>query len=257
MCGIALVVERNGAGVDPDRLAGMTAALAARGPDDEAFVLGEWATGAADCLGGAATDAAVPLPSLAEAQRPSRWSIGLGVRRLAIRDPHPRARQPMRGDRGLWLAFNGELYNADAIRDALRGDGPRVPHRGRHRGVPRGVGGVGAGRAHAAERDVGLRGLGRAAPPAVVRARSARHQAALPGPHVVRRARGLDAAARSSPDSARARRPTPPAIAEYLATGLLDHAAPTCFSGIARIGAGCLVEIDDAGVVERRWAAGA
>ena len=51
-------------------------------------------------------------------------------------------------------------------------------------------------------------------------------------------------------------RPSPhaAAIAEYLATGLLDHAAPTCFSGIARIGAGCLVEIDDAGVVERRWA---
>ena len=123
MCGIALVVDRTGAGVDPGRLASMTAALAARGPDDEAFVLGEWATGAADCLGGAATDPAAPLPSLAEARGERRWSIGLGVRRLAIRDPGPRARQPMCGRRGLWLAFNGELYNADTIRDELRGAG--------------------------------------------------------------------------------------------------------------------------------------
>jgi asparagine synthase (glutamine-hydrolysing) len=46
-----------------------------------------------------------------------------------------------------------------------------------------------------------------------------------------------------------------PAIAEYLATGLLDHAAPTCISGIDRVGAGCLIEIDEAGgLTERRWA---
>ena len=86
-------------------------------------MLGDWATGAADCFGGAATDPAAPLPSLAGAPRPWRWSIGLGVRRLAIRDPDPRARQPMPGRRGLWLAFNGEVYNADAIRDELRGAG--------------------------------------------------------------------------------------------------------------------------------------
>src|SRR4029450_2412770 len=50
--------------------------------------------------------------------------------------------------------------------------------------------------------------------------------------------------------------PAPPgrAIAEYPPPGLLDPAAPTCFAGIDRVGAGCLVEIDDAGVVERRWA---
>ena len=29
----------------------------------------------------------------------------------------------MRGGRGLWLAFNGELYDVDAIRDALRAAG--------------------------------------------------------------------------------------------------------------------------------------
>ena len=255
MCGIALVVERSDAGVNPDRLSGMTAAIAARGPDDEAFVLGEWATGAADCLGGAATDPAAPLPSLAEAQRPSRWSIGLGVRRLAIRDPHPRARQPMRGDRGLWLAFNGEIYNADAIRDALRGDGRVFRTEGdtevflaawetwgpdaltRLSGMWAFVVWDAPRRRLWCGRDpLGIKPL------YLARTSSGVLVASTPGAIVA----GLGA--RPSPHAA--------AIAEYLATGLLDHAAPTCFSGIARIGAGCLVEIDDAGVVERRWAPG-
>jgi asparagine synthase (glutamine-hydrolysing) len=253
MCGIALVVERSGAGVDADRLAGMTAALAARGPDDEAFVLGDWATGAADCLGGAATDPAAPLPPLAEARRPWRWSIGLGVRRLAIRDPRPCARQPMRGGCGLWLAFNGELYNADTIRDELRNAGRIFRGEGdtevflaaweawgldaltRLSGMWAFVIWDGPRRRLWCGRDpLGIKPLYLARTPSRVLV------ASTPGAIVA----GLGA--RPSPHA--------PTIAEYLATGLLDHAAPTCFSGIARIGAGCLIEIDEAGVVERRWA---
>lgn len=253
MCGIALVVDRTGAGVDPGRLASMTAALAARGPDDEAFVLGEWATGAADCLGGAATDPAAPLPSLGEAQMERRWSIGLGVRRLAIRDPGPRARQPMRGRRGLWLAFNGELYNADTIRDELRG----------------------AGRVFRSEGDteVFLAAWERWGPDALTRLSGmfafvvwdaprrrlwcGRDPLGIKPLYLARASSGVLVA--STPGAIIAgvgARPSPhaPTIAEYLATGLIDHAAPTCFTGITRIGAGCLVEIDDAAVVERRWA---
>ena len=253
MCGIALVVDRGGAGVDPARLADMTAALAARGPDDEAFVLGDWASGAGECRGGTATDPAAPLPVLGGAPSSRRWSIGLGVRRLAIRDPDVRARQPMRGGRGLWLAFNGELYNADAIRDELRGAGRAFHSQGdtevflaaweawgpaaltRMSGMWAFVVWDPLRRRLWCGRDpLGIKPL------YLAHASSGVLVASTPGAIVA----GLGA--RPSPHA--------PAIAEYLATGLLDHAAPTCFSGIARIGAGCLVEIDAAGVLERRWA---
>ena len=253
MCGIALVVERTGAGVDPDRLTAMTAALAARGPDDEAFVCGDWATGAADCFGGAATDPAAPLPSLAGAQGPRRWSIGLGVRRLAIRDPDPRARQPMPGWRGLWLAFNGEVYNADAIRDELRGAG-RVFRSGGDTEVF-----LAAWETWGPDALTRLSGMWAFAVWDAPRRRlwCGRDPLGIKPLYLARTPSGVLVA--STPGAIVAglgARPSPHAatIAEYLATGLLDHAAPTCFSGIARIGAGCLIEIDDTGVVERRWA---
>jgi asparagine synthase (glutamine-hydrolysing) len=252
MCGIALVVDRGGTGVDPRRLAAMTAALAARGPDDEAFVLGEWATGAAAIFGGAATDPAAPLAPLAAASSDGR-AIGLGVRRLAIRDRHVRARQPTRGTGGLWLAFNGELYNADAIRDEL----------------------VAAGRSFHGDGDteVFLAAWEAWGPDALARlsgmwafvvwdARRRRvwcgrdplgikplYLARTPAAVLVASTPGAIVAGLGS-------RPAPhaPAIAEYLATGLLDHTASTCFAGIDRVAAGGMVEIDHAGVVERRWA---
>jgi asparagine synthase (glutamine-hydrolysing) len=253
MCGIALVVDRAGSGVDPDSLAAMTAPLAARGPDDEAFLLGDWVTGAADCLGGAATDPAAPLTMLAEVRRSSRWSIGLGVRRLAIRDPDPRARQPMRGRRGLWLAFNGELYNAEAIRDEIRD----------------------AGRVFRSDGDteVFLAAWETWGPDALRRLSGmwafvvwdapgrrlwcGRDRLGIKPLYVARTSSGVLVA--STPRAIVAGLGTRPSlhastIAEYLATGLLDHAASTCFSGIDRVGAGCLLEIGDAGIVERRWA---
>src|SRR4029453_4296244 len=45
------------------------------------------------------------------------------------------------------------------------------------------------------------------------------------------------------------------AIAEYVATGLIDHGASTCLTGIHRVGAGCLLEVGGDRAVERRWAA--
>jgi asparagine synthase (glutamine-hydrolysing) len=252
MCGIALVVDRDGAGVDPRRLAAMTAALASRGPDDEAFVLGDWPTGA-DRFGGPATDPAAPLPSIFAASRSERRAIGLGVRRLAIRDPDPRARQPMPGRRGLWLAFNGEVYNADTIRDELRAGGRRFRSTGDTEVF------LAAWEAWGPEALARLSGMWAFAvwdaarrrlwcgrdplgikPLYLARTPSAVLVASTPGAIVA----GLGV------------RPAPyaPAVAEYLATGLLDHGAATCFAGIDRVGAGGLVEIDEAGVTERRWA---
>ena len=231
----------------------MTAALAARGPDDEAFVLGDWATGAADCFGGAATD---------PPRRCRRWrgAGGAALVNRARRPPprHPRsgpARAPAdaRPTRAVARLQRRALQRRHDPRRAARRR-PRVPQRRRHRGVPRGVGDVGAGRAHAAERDVGVRGLGRAAAPAVVWSRSARHQAALPGPGVVRRARRVDAGR----DHRRSRRPSVAARAgdRRVPRHRLDRSrgadvlrrhhrgsAPAAWS-----------RSTTAGVVERRWA---
>jgi asparagine synthase (glutamine-hydrolysing) len=253
MCGIALVVDRGGAGVDPRRLAAMTAALAARGPDDEAFLLGDWASGTAGMFGGGATDPAAPLTPLLSPPPADRRSIGLGVRRLAIRDIHVRARQPMRGRRGLWVAFNGELYDAGAVRDELVASGRSFHTQGDTEVFLAAWELWGAGslarlsgmwafvvwdaprrRLWCGRDPLGIKPLYLARTPGAVLV------ASTPGAIVA----GLGM------------RPAPhaPAIAEYLATGLLDHAASTCFSGIDRIAAGALVEIDDRGVAERRWA---
>jgi glutathione S-transferase len=61
---------------------GVTATLASRGPDDEAFLLGDRAS-AADCR----RAATVSRRPAAAGPAIRRWSLGLGVRRLAIRDP--------------------------------------------------------------------------------------------------------------------------------------------------------------------------
>ena len=56
---------------------------------------------------------------------PHGWT-GLGHRRLSIRDLSPRARQPfVTPDRKLALVANGEIYNAEPLRDALERRGHR------------------------------------------------------------------------------------------------------------------------------------
>ncbi|RMF71812.1 MAG: asparagine synthase (glutamine-hydrolyzing) [Acidobacteria bacterium] len=93
MCGFAGLVRREGpvAADQRRRLAALGAALEHRGPDDA----GEWSSGRA----------------------------ALAFRRLAIRDPSPAGRQPMRHESGLVIAYNGEIYNADTLREALRDEG--------------------------------------------------------------------------------------------------------------------------------------
>jgi asparagine synthase (glutamine-hydrolysing) len=254
MCGIALLVDRAGLDLPLERLAAMSADLAARGPDDEAFVLGDWRTGCAERRGGAASGPGPAAPSiLAGAGVTSRWSIGLGVRRLAIRDRGPRARLPMTDGRGLWLAYNGELYDTGALRAELG----RAGHVFRTSGDAEVL--LAAWRTwgpSALERldgmwafaiwDAPRRRLWCARDPLGIKPL---YVAEAPGrliagstPRAV--ARGLGA--RPGPDLA--------AVAEYLATGLLDHAPGTCLEGIRRLGAGCLLEVSDDGVRERRWA---
>jgi asparagine synthase (glutamine-hydrolysing) len=90
MCGIAGVLRSDGAAPDRSLLEAMAAAMAHRGPDQH----GTTTLGA----------------------------VGLAATRLSILDLTEAGSQPMvRGDRG--LVFNGELYNARALRAEVRGAG--------------------------------------------------------------------------------------------------------------------------------------
>jgi asparagine synthase (glutamine-hydrolysing) len=92
MCGIAGVLELDGAAASLPLVRAMTATLAHRGPDGEGW----------------------------QVQGP----VGLGHRRLAIIDLSPTGRQPMSSaDESIWLTFNGELYNFRELRAELQTHG--------------------------------------------------------------------------------------------------------------------------------------
>jgi asparagine synthase (glutamine-hydrolysing) len=92
MCGIAGVLELDGAPASLPLVRAMTATLAHRGPDGEGW----------------------------HVQGP----VGLGHRRLAIIDLSPTGRQPMNSvDGSIWLTFNGELYNFRELRAELKAHG--------------------------------------------------------------------------------------------------------------------------------------
>lgn len=91
MCGIAGMFDRTDRPIDPSVLARMTDTLAHRGPDGS----GVWNDG----------------------------PIGLGHRRLAIRDLTEAARQPMQDATGrVTVTYNGEIYNEVELRRELERD---------------------------------------------------------------------------------------------------------------------------------------
>ncbi len=92
MCGIAGIVQLNGAPAESVQLQRMMASIAHRGPDGEGY----WTEGPA----------------------------ALGNRRLAIIDLTPAAHQPMQtSDARFILTFNGEIYNFAALRAELESKG--------------------------------------------------------------------------------------------------------------------------------------
>jgi asparagine synthase (glutamine-hydrolysing) len=92
MCGIAGLINLDGAPVSPVVLQRMTDAIAHRGPDGE----GHWIEG----------------------------NVGLGHRRLAIIDLSPAGHQPMiSADHRHVLSYNGEIYNYRELRAELEAAG--------------------------------------------------------------------------------------------------------------------------------------
>jgi asparagine synthase (glutamine-hydrolysing) len=92
MCGIAGIVDFTGRPIEVSAVQGMSRALEHRGPDDGDFFY----------------------------QTTDRLAIGLAHRRLAIVDLSPAGRQPMYNEDGsLVLVANGEIYNFQALREAI------------------------------------------------------------------------------------------------------------------------------------------
>lgn len=88
MCGIAGLYNLEGEPVAADSVRRMCDLISHRGPDD----WGQWTSG----------------------------PIGLGHRRLSIIDLSSRGRNPMPNeDESVWLVFNGEIYNYQALRAGL------------------------------------------------------------------------------------------------------------------------------------------
>lgn len=98
MCGVAGILNRDGAPVSPVILRRMADAIAHRGPDGEGFAVD--------------------------------GSLGLAHRRLAIIDLSPAGHQPMATSDGRYvLSYNGEVYNFQELRLELEALGHRFRSR--------------------------------------------------------------------------------------------------------------------------------
>ena len=135
MCGFAAIVSLSGAPIDLGRLRRMTHIQRHRGPDDEGYVLaGREAVVSAR---GDETHASLEYPAI-DTLADRQWTLGIGVRRLAIRDLGPSGHQPMSDPQGgLWLAFNGELYGDADVRRQLVVAGMAFQVAERHRDADR------------------------------------------------------------------------------------------------------------------------
>ncbi len=106
MCGIVALVRTAGTAVPTATLPAMTAAVAHRGPDGD----------------GHAYLALAERQPLREVGPEAAWTVALGHRRLAILDLSAAGRQPM-CFRGLWISYNGEVYNFLELRRELEREG--------------------------------------------------------------------------------------------------------------------------------------
>ena len=113
MCGIAGIIQADDRPFESALLETMTRSLAHRGPDGEGYVLL------------ASSDREKPLAVTGALRRsvgdrPGRYDVGLGHRRLAIVDLTPLGHQPMGTTDGrYWITYNGEVYNALELRREL------------------------------------------------------------------------------------------------------------------------------------------
>jgi len=90
-----------------------------RGPDDEGFIGLASDGGIIPYRGDDTINSLSSLPLLAEEKKPLRMLIG--HRRLSIIDLSPQGHQPMGiSNAGVWVVFNGEIYNYIEVRKELQ-----------------------------------------------------------------------------------------------------------------------------------------
>lgn len=130
MCGLAALLAPGGGELAP-AIRAMTKIVRHRGPDDEGYVL--FANDAPPLvLGGADTprhcfEARLPYrPTEAIDGARGAWQVALGHRRLSIVDLSAAGHQPMcSADGGVWIVYNGEIYNHVELRAELEREGVR------------------------------------------------------------------------------------------------------------------------------------
>ncbi len=118
MCGICGILSFNST-VDIDQLLSMTRVLRHRGPDDEGFILCNTRKGIVKSFhhDESIDEVKNKLPRL---ENNIKANLGFGFRRLSILDLTEHGHQPMQfEDAGLWIVFNGEIFNYIEIREEL------------------------------------------------------------------------------------------------------------------------------------------
>ncbi|MFM2042064.1 MAG: hypothetical protein RLY86_640 [Pseudomonadota bacterium] len=114
MCGLAGLYHMDGQPVDPRQLCDMARLQAHRGPDDSGLYLFSLAGRRGVDLGRAIAPGPLPMPT-------ERFEGGFAFNRLSIRDLSQAGHQPMvDADGTAVIVFNGEIYNADELREELR-----------------------------------------------------------------------------------------------------------------------------------------
>jgi len=254
MCGIAgIVLEEHDPRLAP-WLATMTQRLFHRGPDSGGVVL----------FGSNGSPTIVK--TLGGPEDRGDWGylvsrIGLGARRLAVRDRSSAGAQPMAApDRHVWLVFNGEIYNHAALRDELTARGTTFVGHSDTEVV------LAAYRAWGTDAFARLEGMWAIALVdwAAGRVVLSRDRLGIKPLYVTQFDAGLAFASEIKsllvlPGAARGVNEA--ALRDFLASGQVDHTDATFFDGVYAFPPGCWMEFDQrrrgaleyAGVAGRYW----
>lgn len=136
MCGITGAISLSPRPLDVERLKGMCDIIAHRGPDDAGYLLmhlPEKRSKGEPFLMEMTDDAFSHInihltpwgSAYAKRERSENgWHLMLGHRRLSIIDLTPTGHQPMSDrSKGIWITYNGEIYNFKEIKEELKSKG--------------------------------------------------------------------------------------------------------------------------------------
>jgi len=122
MCGICGIINFN-IPIETDQLLSMTRVLRHRGPDDEGFILGNIKNNQFKAFHHDETIKSIKACT-SRLANDINANLGFGFRRLSILDLSENGHQPMQFEEaGLWIVYNGEIYNYIEIREELRAKG--------------------------------------------------------------------------------------------------------------------------------------